>query len=404
MGTNRTLTRVLLGFVVFTLMVSSVTVSTAAPPERLRGSLVVDGTVTVKSTSTFTGAITATGGVVGAVSGSTGSFTDLTSSGNTTLGNAAADTCIINAGPVTLPNATTEADGLTLGGDATIYRSGANAFTMEALTLTGILTASSTANVTGAATFASTLLTTGTLTANGSVTLGDAAADTLTVNAGPSNFVNATSAADGVVLGGDVTLYRSSANVLTIPEAVTITGTITGNVTGNVTGNQSGGTVSATTLSSTGNTTIGDTGADTVTVNAAPINLVNATSTADALIFGSSGTANLYHYTTDTLKTDDALNVAGALVAETSLSVGNGSTMTKLCAGEGTITSGNTTGTLTLTGAATGDFVIATINNDTTNACYIEYAIAGTNSASVKVNTDPGATGATIRMLAIRKP
>jgi hypothetical protein len=63
-----------------------------------------------------------------------------------------------------------------------------------------------------------------------------------------------------------------------------------------------------------GNTTLGDSQADTVTVNAGPVNLPGATSAADALTIG--GTANLYRPSANTLRTDDTLEVGGDLDVE----------------------------------------------------------------------------------------
>jgi hypothetical protein len=72
----------------------------------------------------------------------------------------------------------------------------------------------------------------GTLSVKGDVTLGDNASDTVTINAGPVNLPNATAAADALTLGGDVNLYRSSADVLRTDDSLSVGGnaTITGNL------------------------------------------------------------------------------------------------------------------------------------------------------------------------------
>jgi len=63
-------------------------------------------------------------------------------------------------------------------------------------------------------------------------------------------------------------------------------------------------------LSVQGNTTLGSDANDTVTINAGPVNLQNATSAADALEFGAGANlANLYRSANDTLRTDDSLIV-----------------------------------------------------------------------------------------------
>lgn len=87
-------------------------------------------------------------------------------------------------------------------------------------TLTGTL------DVTGNTTIA------GVLSVGGDTTLGNAATDTLTINAGPVNLPNATSSGDALVLGSDVTLYRSASAVLRTDGSVNIGGntTINGNL------------------------------------------------------------------------------------------------------------------------------------------------------------------------------
>ncbi|MBI3311899.1 MAG: hypothetical protein HYZ88_00005, partial [Candidatus Omnitrophica bacterium] len=62
----------------------------------------------------------------------------------------------------------------------------------------------------------------GNLVVDGNATLGDAATDTVTINAGPVNFPNATTAADALILGGDANLYRSAADVLKTDDALVV--------------------------------------------------------------------------------------------------------------------------------------------------------------------------------------
>ena len=73
---------------------------------------------------------------------------------------------------------------------------------------------------------------TGTLSVTGDITLGDSATDTLNINAGPVNLPNATSQTDALVLGGDVNLYRSAADVLRTDDNVSVGGNLT--VTGSL--------------------------------------------------------------------------------------------------------------------------------------------------------------------------
>lgn len=66
------------------------------------------------------------------------------------------------------------------------------------------------------------LIVDGSLTVNGNTTLGSDANDTVTINAGPVNLPNATSAADALVLGTDAVIYRSAANTLTVDDNFSI--------------------------------------------------------------------------------------------------------------------------------------------------------------------------------------
>jgi len=90
----------------------------------------------------------------------------------------------------------------------------------------GSLSANGNFGVTG-----STVLA-GALSVKGDIILGDAATDTLTVNAGPINIPNATAAADAIILGTDVNLYRSAADVLRTDDSVSVGGNLT--VTGSL--------------------------------------------------------------------------------------------------------------------------------------------------------------------------
>ena len=59
------------------------------------------------------------------------------------------------------------------------------------------------------------------------MTLGDAATDTLTINAGPVNFPNATAAADALILGADANLYRSAADTLKTDDSFIVNANLT---------------------------------------------------------------------------------------------------------------------------------------------------------------------------------
>ncbi len=128
-------------------------------------------------------------------------------------------------------------------------------------------------------------------------TLGSNNADTATVNAGPLNLPNATSAADAAVFGSasPANLYRGAADTLHTDDAFDVDGGAT--VDGSATLN--------------GDAALGNAATDTATINAGPVSLPNATAAADALVMG--GDTNLYRSAANTLRTDDSLSVGGTL-------------------------------------------------------------------------------------------
>jgi hypothetical protein len=174
--------------------------ATALQTARTINGTLFDGTlhITVPAAAgTLTGT-TLAAGVTSSSLTSVGNLGSLTVNGSTTLGDGASDTVTINAGPLNLPNATSAADGLVLGGDANLYRSASN-----------------------------TLKTDDALTVAANTTLGDSSADTVTINAGPVNLPNATSAADGLLLGGDANLYRVAADALRTDDSLAVGGNAT---------------------------------------------------------------------------------------------------------------------------------------------------------------------------------
>ena len=115
-----------------------------------------------------------------------------------------------------------------------------------------------------------------------------------------------TTANVGMTIGGDTNLYRSAANILKTDDSFIVDGAAF--------------TVNSATI------TLGDTNADTVTINAGPVNLPSATSAVDALVLGTD--ANLYRSAADTLKTDDTLIVDGNLTVNGGSTSINSSTIT----------------------------------------------------------------------------
>ena len=101
-----------------------------------------------------------------------------------------------NGGKTTLQLTNTTVNvGMTIGGDTNLYRSGID--TLRTDDNLGIV---------------------GNFNVDGNTTLGSDANDTVTINAGPVNLPNATSAADALILGTDTVIYRSAANTLTVDD------------------------------------------------------------------------------------------------------------------------------------------------------------------------------------------
>jgi hypothetical protein len=110
-------------------------------------------------------------------------------------------------GDTSLPNATVAGDAMVFGttNPANLYRSAADTLHTD-----------------------DSFDVDGNLVVDGNSTLGDAAADTVTLNGGPVNLPNATSGADALVLGGDTNLYRSGVNTLRSDFALTVGGNLKG--------------------------------------------------------------------------------------------------------------------------------------------------------------------------------
>lgn len=106
--------------------------------------------------------------------------------------------------------------------------------------------------------------------------------------AGQFKMAGATSSSTGILLGGDVNLYRSAADVLSTDDNMVITGTAAGSFA----------------------------------LNISP---TNQTTSAYGLLFGTD--TNLYRSTSNTLATDDSMQVLGtSLYAQGNLTVGPGNT------------------------------------------------------------------------------
>jgi len=234
---------------------------------------------TTATTLNIGGAATAV--EIGAATGTTSVNNDLTVDGNTTLGNASADTVTVN---------------------------GTTTFAGAAVTTT----------LAGSGSIAGTLTVGGASTLNGNVTLGDAAADTVTVN-GTTTFagsgVTTTFAGDVAVNGGDITTSAVAFNLVNgTATSVNFAGAGTdiniGAATGNLylknaTTNVSGAIVLAGDIAVNG----GD-----ITSNQTSFNLLNSTVTT--LNLGGAADVNLG----GSAKT---VTVAGALSINGNTTLGN---------------------------------------------------------------------------------
>ena len=196
----------------------------------------------------------------------------------------------VNSGKNTLHlNNTTANVGMTIGQDVNLYRSAADTLKTD-----------------------DNLIVDLNLNVNANSTLGNANTDT-TIIRGITKIAD-SSQTNGVLFGTadasyDTNLYRSAADTLKTDDSFIVDGAAF--------------TVNSATI------TLGDTATDTVTINAGPISLINATAAADALEFGAGANlANLYRSANDTLKTDDNLIVNVNLTANGNATLGDATTDT----------------------------------------------------------------------------
>jgi len=173
-----------------------------------------------------------------------------------------------NGGKTTFQLTDTTANvGMTIGGDTNLYRSGAGVLQTDSLLST-------------------------------------------TANSGKNTLhLNNTAFNVGMTIGQDTNLYRSAASTLKTDSSFIVDG--------------------ASFAVNSASITLGDAATDTVTINAGPVSLVNATAAADALEFGNGANlANLYRSTNDTLRTDDSLIVNVDLSVNGNTTLGDANTDT----------------------------------------------------------------------------
>ncbi|MBU3699210.1 MAG: hypothetical protein FGM33_04260 [Candidatus Kapabacteria bacterium] len=364
------------------------------------GSIALSGTTTVAGNSTFTGALTQGGGTAtingaatftnsitqtgtGAVnlSGSVTSNGNLAVNGATTIGDAAGDALVINAGNITannIPVGTTSTfvtlSGTTVQqrtinnivtgtgtpsrmtrwitsstiGDASLDDNGTGTLsravgdiainpaagglltTTGGLTVSGATSLGSTLSVTGATTLNSTLAVTGASNLNGTVTLGNGDADAITVNSTGGLFVNTGAGADltitesAVSRAGNIAINTGATNSITTDGSLIVDGN----------------------AQVKGNTTLGDASTDQLTVLGTTL-INTGTATASTSIGNATGnftlvssglnitSAGVISDANSAVEVNDDLTVSGASSLQGSLQVTGASTL------NGSVTLGN---------------------------------------------------------------
>jgi hypothetical protein len=176
-----------------------------------------------------------------------------------------------NGGKDTLHLTDTTADvGITIGADTNLYRSAANTLKTD-----------------------DSLAIVGNLTVDGDATLGFDANDTLTINAGPINILNATNHLDAIVIGSDSRILRSTSNTLST-NANLVVGGLVNNSTSNSVVVENSGKLEKRTL----NTSVWDTAA--IYVSAVSVNSF----TTNRILKVGNGAG-----ITNSIITDDGTNV-----------------------------------------------------------------------------------------------
>lgn len=249
-----------------------------------------------------------------------------------------------STGVINLAPGTTAAKGIYFGNDVTLYRSAANTLkTDDSLTVTGTLTtgalsftnatASGTWGVTGATTL------TGALTANGNVTLGNAAGDTITVT-GTATFAETVTCTGAATVG----------TTLGVTGATTLTGALVAN----------------------GAVTLGDAVGDTITINGTPTFAENVAMSKTLAVTGAATLGSTLAVTggatlSSTLAVTGATTLTGALVANGDATLGDAATDTVTTLGKLKLCVVADAGPMTATNGTEGMLVY----NDTNDKVYV---------------------------------
>ena len=352
------------------------TIGNATGTNVLNGANTINGASTFNNTAAF-GAnnvsgsnFTITGGSIAStpISGSTGSFTTLASSGNSTVATGAGTTNSFGTGATaanTIGNATgTNAiNGANTINGATTWNntsshgannvSGSN-FTITGGSITGTTISGSTGSFTTLASSGNSTIATGAATTN-SFGTGATAANTIG-NAGGTNAINGTNTINGATTWNGASAHGAN-NVS--GSNFTITG---GSITGTTI---SGSTGSFTTLASSGNSTIatgaattnsfgtGATAANTIG-NAGGTNAINGTNTINGATTWNSTSSHGANNVSGSNFT-----ITGGSIASTPISGSTGSFTTLASTGNSTIA----TGAATTNSFGTGATAANTIGN-----------------------------------------
>ena len=334
----------------------------------------IDGVAYLDEVDIDSGAIDGT--PIGANSASTGAFTTIAASGATTLSDALTVTgaTALNGGLTMDTNKFTVAD--TTGNTAiagTLAVTGATTMT-GALTanggVTGDLTGNVTGNLTGNVTSSGTSeLTTvnvsGVLTANGNTVLGNAATDTVTVNADIAS--NLIPSADSTYSIGDSSNYWSHGYI----DAITTTGNVTVGGNAVVTGNL---TVQGTT------TTVNSTTVDVADLNITVASGAGSSSAANTggLTVGGANATFTYTSSDDRWNMNKELNVARVHGALTGAVTGNVT---------GNLT-GNVTGNVTGTVSSIANHDTDSLSEGSSNLYHTTARARGSVSAGTGISYD----------------
>ena len=341
-----------------------------------------DSKVAMISGSTFTGAVKFNAGL-------SGSLTKLTDGSSAFIAGTNVSVTTGSNGAITI-SAAMDAAALVAGSDTQIQFNDGGAFGADSGltynkttdTLTGVTGSFYRLSTSDNATVGGGLTVTGAATLNGNVTVGDASADTVTVN-GTTTFAGAavtTTFAGNATVNGNTTLGDAAADTVTVNGTTTFAGA---GVTTTFTGNSQVGGVLGVTGSAgfNGNVILGDASADTVTVNGTTTfagAAVTTTFEGDMAVNGGDMTSSATTF-----------NLLNANV--TTLNVGGAATTVEIGAATGTTSVNNnlTVDGNTTLGNASSDTVTFTsrVNSDVLPSADVTYSLGSSSNRWANIYT-----------------